>query len=52
MKGKRCRLNKPMAVALYNFYKFGTKTCKYPLLGSKITRDDIRFYFKAYEKNF
>ena len=27
------------------------KWCKYPILGSKTNRGDIRLYFKTYEKN-
>ena len=28
-----------------------SKWCKYPILGSKINKGDIRLYFETYEKN-
>ena len=37
-------------MALAPFAILVPKCCKYPFLGSKITRGDIRLHFKTYEK--
>ena len=37
-------------VLAFRVYKKIPKCCKYPILGSKITRNDIRLYLKTYEK--
>ena len=39
-----------LAVPPYNFAILTPKWCKYPILGSKTNRGDIRLYFKTYEK--
>ena len=45
------RLTYIMAVAPYNFCNLEPKCSKCPFIGSKITKGDIRLYFKIYEKN-